>query len=630
MSREAHLNASSSNPKSKRKNSRYSIQWPSDMIQLPSVEMFQLDTIIDEELKNESSEVVNALLEVMSNYKKDLKLEIRRNLSSEQKVQHSNIKVAKLAQSITKKISTRNRKLEKLIHTSDIDSELQDLLQLSGECNGLISNLGPRLVRIHKVKGTSGDGIEKYATINKLWGKQKKSENIDPHAASISKVNVGSNSKENGKKNGRFEVDKAEHEKVVRSAVKTGRGKANGSVVHNPFSSEMDENAFEEFMSSSISKYRDQQSKKERQQFEFPDIIVPDDLSYEAPKTPKTPQTPKTLGERKSAYNTPINSMKLTAKSPATTSSTLQSSHFKKLRINGSPITSKTYSKMKTIPTCDCSDTHEHESVPAGAVSLDENGNEEIGASEYKEPTLQQSLSELSTLILHSDDEYTNSSGLTTDESDVFSTDSSDSDAENGHSIADMYYQSLKSNLRKKKRKSRRDLFKNSISERSDTNGENSRAFKAESPTPKHKPSHHTLKPKKSILKFPKENSSAKAEHSLQSKLVNNLELNLSSSVKIKSRPNGGPLMATVPSVSAVPGRSNPSAGFKFLRPQSSFNPAPRVNNEAALGTMLSIDNELYGDEARHYEEDEEGDLLSDNESDARSVRSIQRLRGLL
>ena len=604
------------------------------MIQLPSVEMFQLDNILDEELKNESSEVVNALLEVMSNYKKDLKLEIRRNLSSEQKVQHNNIKVAKLAQLITKKISTRNRKLEKLIHTTDVDNELQDLLQLSGECNGLISNLGPRLVRIHQVKGGSDDGIEKYTTISKIWGKQKKSKSIDPAAASISKAIVGSSLKQNGKKNGRFEVDKTEQEKNgARTAANTGRGKANGSAVHNPFSTEMDENAFEEFMSSSILKYRDQQSKKERQQFEFPDIIVPDDLSYEAPKTPKTPQTPKTLRERKSAYNTPINSMKLTAKSPATTLLTLQLSHFKKLRINGSPITSKTYSKMKTIPTCDCSETHEHESVPAGAVSTEESGNGEVKASEATEPTLQQSLLELSTLILHSDDEYTNSSGLTTDESDIFSTDSSDSDAENGHSIADMYYQSLKSNLKKKKRRSRRDLFKNSVSERSDANGENGRgrAFKAESPTPKHKPSHHTLKPKKSILKFPKETSLAKAEHAIQLKLINTLELNLSSTtVKTKLRPHGSPLVAAVPSSSAVPGRLNPSASFKFLRPHSLFSPAPRVNNEAALGTMLSIDNELYGDEARHYEEDEEGDLLSDNESDARSIRSIQRLRGLL
>lgn len=69
----------------KKADRKYKPNFPKDMPKLPSIEEFKLDRIICDDLKEESQEVVNSMIKVASSYQNDLKSEIRRKLSIEQK-----------------------------------------------------------------------------------------------------------------------------------------------------------------------------------------------------------------------------------------------------------------------------------------------------------------------------------------------------------------------------------------------------------------------------------------------------------------------------------------------------------------------------------------------------------------
>lgn len=183
-------------------------------------------------------------------------------------------------------------------------------------------------------------------------------------------------------------------------------------------------------------------------------------------------------------------------KSLATVMLTPQISHFKKLRINGSPITSATFQKLKDKQqNCECEP----------AVSEASNGDVSPARR-----ALVESLA-LDSLRLVSDDDTWNSSGLVSEtESDQIGTsessevDSSSSDDEIAFSetiagSTNQYYSSLKSDLKLKKK-----LLKKTMEKHKRKHLKRASRLKDLSPTPKHKPSHHTLQPKSSILKMPK------------------------------------------------------------------------------------------------------------------------------
>ena len=81
----------------KKADRKYKPNFPKDMPRLPSIEEFKLDRIICDDLKEESQEVVDSMIKVATSYQNDLKSEIRRKLSIEQKIQFKNIEIAKIA-----------------------------------------------------------------------------------------------------------------------------------------------------------------------------------------------------------------------------------------------------------------------------------------------------------------------------------------------------------------------------------------------------------------------------------------------------------------------------------------------------------------------------------------------------
>lgn len=183
-------------------------------------------------------------------------------------------------------------------------------------------------------------------------------------------------------------------------------------------------------------------------------------------------------------------------KSLATVMLTPQISHFKKLRINGSPITSATFQKIKDRQqNCDCEPPASGETngdiSPAGRALVESLG--------------------LDSLRLISDDDTWNSSGLVsetesdqmgTSESSEIDSSSSDDEASLSETVAgstNQYYSSLQSDMKLKKK-----LLKKTIAKQKRKLLKYAARQKELSPTPKHKPSHHTLQPKSSILKMPK------------------------------------------------------------------------------------------------------------------------------
>lgn len=509
------------------KSSAYSILWPLKLPKLPSVESFQLNKILDD-LSQESSEVSDAVIDVAANYKKDLKLEIRRKLHTEQKIQSHNIMIAKSTNQLNKRIRSTNRKVEKLIGSKELDNDLEGLVGMAVECSDLIGKLVPKLKRIEQEVGLNE--YSKYPTISKLWADRS------PPDRDISNPTQSIRTPERPSP----EVESRVQPPSISSGVPSSAPTSTSSVPRKTSlcgspTNEMDAFEFEQFMSSSIMKFRKLQSAKQQiQHFDIPDIILPDDM--EKPQKPPAIQAVVPAGALSTGspkFNSPL-SLRLTSKSTATTLLTPQSTHFKKLRINGSPITTSTYQKMKVIPPCDCSESnHDHNDTAPLALPM---------------PSLRDSIQELNNLILNSEEDlHTNSSGGFTTDSDILSSGSSSSSDDDNDgmvdvlsadslrpvtTMADLYYKSLKSNLESKRRRKKKELKKRAKIKNNRLSAASSNEnFKAESsPTPKHKPSHYTLKPKKSILKLAqvRTKDAAKTSSSNQElKLVNNLEMNL-------------------------------------------------------------------------------------------------------
>ena len=235
--------------------------------------------------------------------------------------------------------------------------------------------------------------------------------------------------------------------------------------------SEMSAAEFEEFMSCSITKYRQIQSQKKYDHDPF--------ATSEGSDSDKRKQLPE-MSFRSNPINLlyssllanpnytstpPISTLPFSnfnVKSSPTIKLSNQITHFKKLRINGSPITSETFLKHPHEGSCACSDTDAHKSLSETLLQID-------------------------TLKLESEDEAWNSSGLNTDIDDEDANISSDSSEDSPTHSSINETNEFYSSMQKKRKRLRKATLHDTQHELS--------------PTPKHKPSHHTLKPRRLILK---------------------------------------------------------------------------------------------------------------------------------
>lgn len=465
---------------------------------LPSIDEFKLGYILSQNVRQESQNVVDSLLNVSQNYQADLKNEIRNKLSVEQKIQYKNIDIAKLSSKLSKTITHRNRKLEKVYSTdmqtstsdltinsastrpdSHVDAELAQLLELSAKSSMLIKQLCTDLNVIDKKVNKSRPGSVKYPMISKFLAPKQ------PAVASEVRVSNGASNGVKIDSNG-SKLDSNGSKLDSNGPIPKNTSQANGTPVTQ--STEdleapdmSDPENFESFMASTISKYRNLQLENHTQ----PDIFLEPEIHETKVVSPIKGNNPLNLlyssiitkslsSELANSFTT---SNFVSIKSIPTVELTPQVSHFKKLRINGSPITSATYTKIRDreLQNCGCNEDETSKLVRNECLSVDKRAFDDAvhynGASDDTDE----------------DSEF---------EDPILTSESSDlsSDSEDGDNTTNQYYLALKTDLRKKKNNIRRKRIRRT----------QARIRKEASPTPKHKPSHHILKPKRSILKMPK------------------------------------------------------------------------------------------------------------------------------
>ncbi|KAI5952307.1 hypothetical protein KGF54_003173 [Candida jiufengensis] len=573
-------------------------------IPLPSIECFELQYILNNVLTNESQQVINDLLKVTTNYQNDLRNEIKKNLSIEQKIQFKNISICKNIHQVNQIIHQRKKKLKKVVvgnskfnyllgdgshqDENDINQLLIKSVEISDRVKSTTKNL--RALELKVSNGESFINNEKYPNLFRLFNKEKPKEepptsyqdilpqklttptvsnkqfpddeDDQPPSIDLSPKNSICSSEETQKSTS-TEVEEEEAFKNNISLItitkplpaQSTSPQSNATI---EFDGDIEPSEFENFMSSSIAKYRTLQKQKQASKqilafendndrngeidnddefinanniIEFPSNSIihnnPLNLLYsQLISNPKYQSQESELSTPPRKNNYPFASI-LSIKSSATIKSTDQISHFKKLRINGSPLNTEHYRKKlekENNHTKKIDDAVLAETLLETLVVDAENQQKEqdnIGNNE--------------------DDELWNSSGLTSEEeneeetniilmnnesqelndlnSNFSSTSDSDSDSESDYTktneinprnltniqFTNQYYNNLQKDFKQKqqqqqqqKQKQKRKL-KNS-KELSPIKI-SSLHIKELSPTPKHKPSHHILKPKRSILK---------------------------------------------------------------------------------------------------------------------------------
>ncbi|KAI5950581.1 hypothetical protein CANMA_005241 [Candida margitis] len=508
-------------------------------IPLPSAECFQLDYILNNVLHNESEQVISDLLNVSTNYQNDLRQEIKHKLSTEQKIQFKNINICRETNHINSIIHQRRKKLKKAIASSNFgnvndgsthdEGEVNRLLKKSIETSDRLKDTISKLQKIEEKHRPGRESLvsikrEKYPHLYSLLRKESDSrEHIGPvtnESANTISVESDPDTKNehvldkeshNGEVHGsQLEVPESPFLGKEESVTKPHSPKKDSKKPAFQEEDVMDPSEFELFMSTSIGKYRQQQSKSLKTIKAEEQTLDSSLTSFKSGGNPlnllysQLISNPKYLDQHQREQNAsryPFSSI-LSMKSAATIKSTQQSSHFKKLRINGSPLTSEHFRRER----------------------------EKLQRSEQSDEVLTAKM--LEDLTLDCDDEATdenediwNSSGMNTEDEENFETennrtdpyvrpnfggdisdevssissselDSSDSDSSTDMinlQLASNYYTDLKKDLKQKRRAHR---AKKSTKRR--------RAIlqvKEMSPTPKHQPSHHILKPKSSILK---------------------------------------------------------------------------------------------------------------------------------
>ncbi|RLV90634.1 hypothetical protein JA1_004426 [Spathaspora sp. JA1] len=453
---------------------------------LPSIESFKLDNILSTTLLNESNQVKSDVLNITNNYQQDLSQGIKTNLVVEQKIQSKNIDVVKLAHGINNQVKYRRKKLTKVNNTGDPE-EVNKLLKNTVIVSDKVKSLVDKLYEIELlVNGRVNPSL--YPNVNKILLKRQQKTQVQPEPPTppltpvelakpvespkplISPRPSSPESLEPPESPVRSDSESTE---IIPYSPKL----PSTNLPHPPISNHepdeiMDPDQFELFMSDSISKYRHRKSIKkhiqehdhieQQQQIQQHTIAQPISNPLNLLYSQLVPKSSQQF--LKSPYPFVNN---LTMKSIPISKPTLQTSHFKKLRINGDPIGSTRHDGC-------------------GCISPNQSEQE---------------------LALQQEADSIDWQGLSLDE-EMSDTDTSESDSENDDDsslpmITNQYYTSLKKAAHTRKR----------VKQQQEQEEQDVSPMTSSPPTPKHKPSHHILKPKRSILKtsdpirFSKENS---------------------------------------------------------------------------------------------------------------------------
>lgn len=146
---------------------------------LPSVDNFRLGNILSTTLLADSEAVAQSLLNVNSKYQTDLRLEIRRALTIEQRIQYKNIQVAKLAHNLQKSLDHRRKRFNRILQkkgseasqssASVLASDVDRLLDLAQKTSASAQSLSKRLANLDRANGGSGlPNSAKYPRLARL------------------------------------------------------------------------------------------------------------------------------------------------------------------------------------------------------------------------------------------------------------------------------------------------------------------------------------------------------------------------------------------------------------------------------------------------------------------------------
>lgn len=478
---------------------KYTLKYPADMRKLPAIDKFKLSNIIRDAVPAESNDVVVSLLDTVERYKKDLKNEIRQRLSMEQKIQFKNIACYELSQKLNKAISQRRRRIERVLQDESrqkdtlqrnhLDLEVDQVLDLASKVSSRVMKLGGQIDDINnRLYGPHMSSSQEFKLRYPLLyshitgGTVNKSE---PNSSQASVAVIPEDMPSQGLhlecgndfdlQIGTRPVKSSDLGVKVKQMERTSRPDENtehevpAKTHEAPQDDEfMDPEQFELFMASTLSKYRSLQEKKQQKSDGSSVFEGHDPFSLERTKDANTSKLPNPilfLNVAKNSASEPCtgqsklplkesglaNTM-IDMKSLATVDPTLMTSHFKKLRINGSPITGKSHLR----------DKHRRK-LPA---HLSEISNDEAGfQSSLAEVILTKSLRNYAI-----DDN--NEGTLQTDRVHDFDQNSLDSGSSSDESNSSISGGSIQVSLEEY------------------------------SPSPKHVPSHRTLKPKGSILRI--------------------------------------------------------------------------------------------------------------------------------
>lgn len=519
--------------------SKYAPNIDPKMPQIPLVEEFKLKHIVQHHTEEETGDVVDSIINVARIYQRDLRDEIRKKLSIEQRIQYKNIELAKLVRSVKKAKQTgQNNGIDAGV-LQQTHNEMESLIAASGAASSKARALVTTVKKYQAGQQGRLDPIteSEYPHLYRF---------LHPHKVTSMESTKGVQSQPTQET---VAPPASSPPGITLPDIMTGTTKISANSIPrspSPSPSEMSAGLFEEFLSVSIAKYRERQ--RSRQQANTLMNKELDEISN-LRGTPSLSFNPvKLLYSSILDTDSGVNSYGI--KSPATSELTFQTSHFKKLRINGSPITSATYKKMTVRPKCECVD----DTVSPARAALE---------------SLTTSDTEVNASV-----EYTSSDAGSVSSDDV--SVSSDEFSSSATTNTNQYYRNLKSDLkRKRSRKALRKTVAARASSREST-----------SPTPRHKPSHRTLRPKNSILK------------------TRNI----------------------APKSPKRPARKDPSGsakqGVPFRAPVGHEADLLSINTDSVQGTIIQLESETSDEnEVRTYRGIDE---------DSYSSRSIERLRDYL
>lgn len=330
---------------------------------LPSTEEFRLSTILNKHLQLESSEVVDALLNVNSNYQHDLRKEIRNALTVEQKIQYKNIHVAKTAQKLRKELHRKTKRLLQYLEDNhdDLQMQMANLQQLAIKCSGDFQRLASSVEQM----SVSGPDPSKYPMLAQYFSspKEPQDKNLQENGAEECLNSLAENDSETahaqendsqrgdlgGKNDGpgatgiNTEEDRTESTELEFLQLQQLLQQLPPlPLLLLLLLSEMTAEAFEQLMDESISKYRSVQAEKEKNLIFSTRSKGPLKLLYSS----------QALAHSDMVKSETLKSPFVTAKLMATVLPTPQTLLHKKLRINAVPV----QWQKSPLPLCSCQD----------------------------------------------------------------------------------------------------------------------------------------------------------------------------------------------------------------------------------------------------------------------------------